>query len=235
MKNVIITGGSSGIGRETAKLMLSKGYKVSLISRSQKRLGQLDFADHENVFLFEADVRSYDSLQHAINSAAMKMGSLDVMINNAGLGYFDPLEEGKIEEWHEMIDTNVKGVLNGIHAALPFLLKTKGHIINIGSVASHHVFPSSGIYCASKWALLAISESVRVDLKEKVGITTISPGQVDTNFVNVMSNEEIKANLKDVFANGLSPVTIAENILFAVEMKGKSVINEILIRPDLTL
>ena len=232
-RHVVITGASSGIGKATDEMLHDKGYSLTLISRSEDKLKALSIANSDRVLIGSGSVLDYGAMHAIVEQSVAKFGGVDVLLNNAGLGYFDVLSEGKIEEWQEMIDTNVKGVLNLLHICLPHLIQRKGHVVNLGSVASHHVFPESGIYCASKWALRAISESIRVDLKDQVSVTTISPGQVDTNFVNVMSNEKLKEKLAPVFRDGLTPESIAESILFAIEMDEKSAISEVIIRPRL--
>ncbi len=227
-KNIIITGASSGIGKATLELLLDKGHNITAVSRN---ISKLAMEDSNHLLLISADVRSYEDATRVVEKTKAKFGAVDVLINNAGLGYFDNLEDGSIQQWHEMIDINIKGILNYLHASLPSLLQTHGHVINVGSVASHLVFPSSGVYCATKHAVFAISESIRMDLKGKVKVTTISPGQVDTNFIQVTTNEEIKNNLKGVFKDGLRPETIADNILYAIE--SPAVISEIVVRPNL--
>lgn len=227
-KNIIITGASSGIGKATLELLMEKGHCIAAVSRN---ISKLAMQESDQLLLISADVRSFEDAREVVKKTKEKFGSLDVLINNAGLGYFDNLEDGSIDQWHEMVDVNIKGVLNYLHASLPSLIQTQGHVINVGSVASHLVFPSSGVYCATKHAVFAISESIRMDLKGKVKVTTISPGQVDTNFINITTNKEIKDNLKDVFKEGLRAETIANNILYAIE--SPAVISEIVVRPNL--
>ncbi|NNE55613.1 MAG: SDR family NAD(P)-dependent oxidoreductase, partial [Flavobacteriales bacterium] len=149
-----------------------------------------------------------------------------------GLGYFDPMDEGRIEHWHDTIDTNVKGLLNVIHACLPELKKNKGQIINLGSVASHNVFANSVVYCASKWAVLAISMGLRQELEGDVRVTTISPGSVNTEFVDNTENEDLLKDYKPYFASAMHPRTIAEQIVHAMEMPSNVVISEIIVRPN---
>jgi NADP-dependent 3-hydroxy acid dehydrogenase YdfG len=153
-------------------------------------------------------------------------------VNNAGLGFFDPLQQAKLEHWHEMIDTNIKGILNAFHAAMPHLIEARGHVINIGSVSSHLVFPNSGVYSATKHAVLAISESIRIELSGKIGVTTISPGAVNTPFIEQTTNAQLLQELRPGFAGGLAPETIAEQIAFVLSHEGRAVISEIIIRPD---
>ena len=130
-----------------------------------------------------------------------------------------------------MVDINIKGVLNCLHAALPSLRTNKGHVVNVGSVASHQVFPNSGVYCATKHAVLAISQSIQIELKGIVKITTISPGPVDTDFINKTTNEVLHDEMKDYFATALRPMDVAREIKHAIESSDSVVINEILLRP----
>jgi NADP-dependent 3-hydroxy acid dehydrogenase YdfG len=129
------------------------------------------------------------------------------------------------------VDTNVKGMLNGIHVFLPHLIASSGQIINLGSVASHQVFPNSGIYCATKHAVFAISESLRLELADKIRVTTISPGSVNTPFIGKTTNPEMLSNYKDYFAAGLTPDAVAQQIAHALNAPSGSVISEIIIRP----
>jgi NADP-dependent 3-hydroxy acid dehydrogenase YdfG len=177
-------------------------------------------------------VSDYASVKSFVETFIAEWTSMDVLVNNAGLGFFEPLVQGNIEQWHEMIDTNVKGVLNCLHAALPHLIASTGQIINLGSLASHHVFPNSGVYCASKHALFAISESIRTELPDKVRVTTISPGSVNTPFIDKTTNEEMLRQYKDYFAAGLAVGVIADQIVHAVSMPMGTNISEIVIRPS---
>lgn len=228
MKRIIITGASSGIGLATANLLQQAGFKVGLLSRSALQGAEVG----ENLMHIACDVRNYDQVTSARNVFIDRFGGVDVLVNNAGLGYFDTVINGKIEEWHNMFDTNVKGLLNCIHVFLPALIDSGGHIINIGSVASHQVFPNSGIYCATKHAVWAISEAIRLELADKVRVTTISPGSVNTPFITSTSNEEMLRQYKDYFAAGLTAEVVAEQIVHAVNTPKGAVITEIIIRPN---
>ena len=232
MKNILITGATSGIGRAAANLLAEKGYKLCLTGRDMKKFSDLPQRTTQHAHLIECDVRDYNDVQRVIDFMKEKLGSVDVIINNAGLGFFDQVVTGKIEQWHEMVDTNVKGVLNVIHTSLPHLIESGGHIINIGSVASHQVFPNSGIYCATKHAVFAISESIRLELADKVRVTTISPGSVNTPFIEKTTNEKMLGEYRNYFAQGLSADDIADAILFAIESSEGSVVSEVIIRPN---
>jgi len=202
-----------------------------IAGRNKDKLTELSASLSCEHIIHAGDVRDYSDCQRMVKTAIDSWGGVDILVNNAGLGYFDPLENGKIEEWHNMVDINVKGVLNCLHAALPSLKERMGHVINLGSVASHQVFPESGIYCATKHALLAISHSIRLELKGQVKVTTISPGQVDTDFVNKTTNEEIRSRMQDYFAAGLRPADIAAQILHVIQAPKGVVINEVIVRP----
>ena len=131
-----------------------------------------------------------------------------------------------------MIEVNVTGVLRTIHATLPHLVKSKGHIINIGSVAARNIFPNSGVYCATKHAVLAISESLKMEFPDILAITTINPGSVDTSFIDKTNNEELKAKYKPTFDSGMEPDFIAKAVLQAIEANGSGIYSEITLRPD---
>ncbi|MBT7651692.1 MAG: SDR family NAD(P)-dependent oxidoreductase, partial [Flavobacteriales bacterium] len=161
-----------------------------------------------------------------------RFGNLDILIPNAGIGFFNPLHKGSMKEWELMADVNVTGVLRTIHATLPHLVKSEGHIINIGSVAARNIFPNSGVYCATKHAVLAISESLKIEFADCLAITTINPGSVDTAFIENTNNEELKAKYKPTFASGMDPEFIAKAVLQAIEANGSGIYSEITLRPD---
>jgi NADP-dependent 3-hydroxy acid dehydrogenase YdfG len=232
MKNILITGASSGIGAATARMAAKQGHRLLLLARNEQKLNDLKKELGELTQMAICDVRDYDRVKLLTDEFAAQHGKLDVLINNAGVGFFDKVATGKIEEWHEMTDINVKGLLNCLHAALPYLLESKGQIINIGSVASHLVFPNSGVYCATKHAVFAISESIRMELADQVRVTTISPGSVNTPFVERTTNEAMLREYKDYFAAGLSAQLVAEQVMHAINCPEGSVISEIIVRPS---
>ncbi len=145
---------------------------------------------------------------------------------------FESQTKTKLQEWHAMVDVNVTGVLNTLHATLPLLLASKGHVINIGSLAARQVFPNSGIYCATKHAVLAISESLRTEFKGRLAVTTLNPGAVNTPFIDRTTNDDLRANYRPQFDVGMSPEYVAKAALFAVESRGKGIVSELTIRPD---
>lgn len=232
MKNIVLTGATSGIGLATAKLLAVEGHRLLLISRSQRKLEELQKELGANVSIGVCDVSNYENLELLANTIAGEWDEIDVLINNAGVGYFDKIADGKIAEWHSMVDTNVKGVLNAIHVFLPALLANHGHVVNIGSVASHQVFANSAIYSATKHAVFAISEGLRIELAGKIKVTTISPGAVNTPFIDNTSSVAMLEEYKAYFANALAPEIVAEQINYAINAPENSVITEIIVRPN---
>ena len=230
-----ITGASSGIGQACALTLAEAGHRVWASARGTDKLealAQQAAAASGTIQPHPCDVTSPDSVRACAEAMTEAWGGMDVVIPNAGIGYFDPLENAKIEEWHAMVDVNVTGVLNSLHATLPLLLASKGHVVNIGSLAARQVFPNSGIYCATKHAVLAISESLRTEFKGQLAVTTLNPGAVNTPFIDRTTNDQLRANYRPQFDVGMTPEYVAEAALFAVESRGKGIVSELTIRPD---
>jgi len=233
--NIFITGASSGIGSSTVRTLCHAGHNVFGLARREEKLQAM--ADecelYEGDFKFMAgDVTDLDSIKKAVKTAIATFSSIDVLIPNAGIGYFNPLDEGTVEEWEAMVDVNVTGVLRTIHTALPHLLESKGHIINIGSVAARQVFPNSGVYCTTKHAILAMSEALRIEFSGKLAVTTINPGAVNTSFIDRTQNEELRQEYKPNFDKGMTSEFVAESILQVIQASGRGIISEITLRPD---
>lgn len=178
------------------------------------------------------DVRDHRAVAAAIERMVGAWGGIDVCIPNAGLGIFSPLAEAQFEDWKTMIDVNVTGVLATLHAALPSLVANKGHVIQIGSIAARNVFPNSGVYCATKHAVLALSESLRMEFREDLAVTTINPGAVNTAFIDQTNNAELRESYRPQFEAGMDAEFIAEAIAQAIESAGRGVYSEITVRPD---
>jgi NADP-dependent 3-hydroxy acid dehydrogenase YdfG len=231
-KIVFITGASSGIGKAAAEHAIQAGHKVFATARNPIALAELA-KTYPSAFRYAiADVTDQSVMEAAFAACLKEYGRIDVLVNNAGLGIFDPLAEGKLDDWHTMFDVNVKGLLTCVHLALPELRKQRGQLINITSVAAHNVFPNSGVYCSTKHAVLAISEAIRLELGTEIRVTSISPGSVNTAFIDQTRNPQLLANYKDYFAAGLSPDDIARQILYAIDAPENQVISEIIIRPN---
>jgi NADP-dependent 3-hydroxy acid dehydrogenase YdfG len=235
-KVVAVTGASSGIGEATALLLAERGAKVVLSARGTERLkaladrilragGEADYA--------RTDVKRREDLSGLVKLACERYGKLDVLVNNAGIGPISPLDELRVDEWDDMIDINIRGVLYGIAAALPVFRKQGfGHFINTASTAGHTTVPNQSVYSGTKFAVRAISEGLRQEAGEKLRVTIISPGFVRTDFVEAVTNLELRARLadsRDRFA--MPPDAIARAIAFAIEQPDAVDVNEIVIRP----
>ena len=235
-KVVVITGASSGIGEATALLLAERGAKVVLGARGLDRLEAL--ADRiaragGGTVYARTDVKRREDLSNLVRLACERYGKLDVLVNNAGIMPVSPLDDLRVEDWEEMIDVNIKGVLYGIAAALPVFRKQGfGHFVNTASTAGHKTVPSQSVYSGTKFAVRAISEGLRQEAGDKLRVTIISPGFTRTNFAESVTNPEVKAQLadsRDKFA--LPPDAIARAIAFAIEQPADVDVNEIVIRP----
>jgi NADP-dependent 3-hydroxy acid dehydrogenase YdfG len=235
-KVVAITGASSGIGEVTALVLAARGAKLVLGARRSDRLK--DLADRIAAAGGEAasartDVRRRGDLSDLVKLACERYGKLDVLVNNAGIGPVSPLDDLRVEDWEEMIDVNVKGVLYGIAAALPvFRRQGFGHFVNTASTAGLKVVPTMAVYAGTKLAVRAISEGLRQEAGDKLRVTIISPGFVATDFVESVTNPDVRAQLaasRDKFA--IPPDVIARAIAFAIEQPADVDVNEIVIRP----
>ena len=235
-KVVAITGASSGIGEATALLLSSRGAKLVLGARRLDRLealaARIAAAGGEAVFA-RTDVRRRDDLAALVNLASERFGKLDVLVSNAGIGPISPLDDLRVEEWEDMIDINIKGVLYGIAAALPLFRKQAfGHFVNTASTAGLITRPAMAVYSGTKFAVRAISEGLRQEAGDKLRVTIITPGFIRTDFIETVNNPAVKAQLeaaRDKFA--IPPDAIARAIVFAIEQPAEVDVGEIIVRP----
>jgi NADP-dependent 3-hydroxy acid dehydrogenase YdfG len=235
-KVVAITGASSGIGEATALLLSGRGAKLVLGARRLDRLealaARITAAAGEAVFA-RTDVRRRDDVAALVNLASERFGKLDVLVNNAGIGPISPLDDLRVEEWEEMIDINIKGVLYGIAAALPVFRKQGfGHFVNTASTAGLITRPAMAVYSGTKFAVRAISEGLRQEAGDKLKVTIITPGFVRTDFIETVNNPAVRAQLeeaRDKFA--IPPDAIARAIVFAIEQPAEVDVGEIIVRP----
>ena len=235
-KVVVITGASSGIGEATALLLAGRGAKVVLGARGSDRLealaARIAGAGGEAAYA-RADVRRRGDLSGLVELARERYGKLDVLVNNAGVGPISPLDDLRVEDWEEMIDVNIKGVLYGIAAALPvFREQGFGHFVNTASTAAHRIVPNMAVYCGTKFAVRAISEGLRQEAGDKLRVTVISPGFTRTNFAESVANPELKAQIvasMDGFA--MPPGAVARAVAFAIEQPADVDVGEIIVRP----
>lgn len=231
-KVILITGASSGIGSATAKMLSGEGAKVMLLARREDRLKELADQIGSHAAYASVDVTDYEAVKAAVGQCVATFGKLDVIINNAGLGFLGPMEEAEISEWKTMVDVNVTGVLNTLHASLPHLLESQGHVINIDSVAGHNYFPNAVVYCATKHAVKAISYGIRVEFRNKVKVTNISPGAVETEFIDNFTHQPTKEAMAKSFEGALKAADIAEAIFDVLKKPSHVAINEVIIRPN---
>ncbi len=235
-KVVAITGASSGIGKAIALLLAKEGAKVVLGARRPDRLEELAEAIKANggeAVYAATDVKRRDDLIGLIQLAIATYGRLDVMINNAGISQLSRIDELDVDGWEEMIDVNLKGVLYGFAAAIPIFRKQgSGHIINIISTAGIKITPMMGVYAGTKNAVRTISEALRQESDGWLRVTGISPGFVQTDFVNNLKNQEMKAALLERMDNlGISPDAIASAVAFAIGQPANVDVGDIVIRP----
>ncbi len=228
-KVAFITGGSRGIGLATAHALLQKGASVAITGTDQKHLdaaaGRLtSAASADRVLAMRADVRKYADTETALATASTTFGGIDILVNNAGVGVFRPVAETTVEEWHQVLDTNLSGVFYGCHAVLPHLKKRGGGwIINISSLASKNAFVNGAAYCASKAALNAFSEALMQEVRyDGIRVSYVLPGSVSTGFGGL-------SNTKSDWA--LMPEDVAEVVVDLIAHPSRSLPSRVEIRP----
>ncbi|MDZ8263911.1 SDR family oxidoreductase [Nostoc sp. ChiQUE01b] len=233
-KVIAITGASSGIGEATAKLLAQNGANVVLGARRTEKLEAIvkEIRDQGNSAEFKAvDVTDREDVKAFIHFALDKFGRVDVIYNNAGVMPLSPMNALKVEEWDTMIDVNIRGVLNGIAAGLPIMeAQGGGQFINTASIGAHMVAPTGVVYCATKYAVWAISEGLRQESKN-IRVTIISPGVVETELGSDITDDAAKGFLKELRKTALTPQAIARSVLFAVSQPDDVDVNEIIVRP----
>jgi NADP-dependent 3-hydroxy acid dehydrogenase YdfG len=234
---IVITGASSGIGEATARLLAERGARVVVGARRTERLERLvaEITKAGAAARFRAvDVTSREDTQALVDFAKAEFGRIDVLVNNAGVMPLSPMTELKVEEWDRMIDVNIRGVLHGIAAVLPDMkARGNGQIVNVASIGAHVVVPTGAVYCATKYAVWAISEGLRQENPD-VRVTTISPGVVATELGNDISDASAKDLLADLRKKALTPDAIARAIAYAVEQPDEVDVNEVIVRPTVS-
>ncbi len=238
-KVAIITGASSGIGYATALALSKAGAKVAIGARRTDRLADLENKIKEEnngqVYSQKLDVTKNEECNSFVKNVLEKWGSVDILVNNAGLMPLSFIKNLKIDEWNQMIDVNIKGVLYCTGAVVGHMLqKQSGHIVNISSVAGRVVFPAGSVYCATKHAITAFSEGLREELsvRKNIRVTCIEPGVVATELTNTITDESLQGFVEGAKKmEALQADDIAKAILYAVESPSHVNVNEILIRP----
>lgn len=240
-KVVVITGASSGIGAATAELLAQKGAKLSIAARRIDPLNDIKkkYPDTD-IATFQADVSKIEDVKNVIDQTMDKYGHIDVMDNNAGIMPINPLDQGARDEWNQMINTNMKGVLNGINAVLPIMEKQQsGHIIATDSIAGFETWPGFAVYSGTKYAVRGIMEGLRQEAAPyHIKTTLVYPGKIATHLDDSIHNKEFAAGLIDQMKHPdeipmdiLKPEEIAQAVVFAIDTPKNMAVNDIVVRP----
>lgn len=234
-KVIIITGASSGIGKATTELLAKKGAKLVIAARRKERLDEIkDSLPEACISTIKADVTNFEDVQAVVDFTIDKYGHIDAMYNNAGVMPVNALIKGQRQEWQKTLDVNVMGVLNGIAAVLPIMVKQQhGHILATGSVNSRVVVPKWTVYSASKYAVRAILEGLRKEERTNgIKTTLICPGSVHTELYNSINDSKARqAEIETEEKIGLNPNQIAEAVAYAIDTPSDTDVNEMIIRP----
>lgn len=233
-KVVAITGASSGIGEATAKMLAAAGARVVIGARRTDRLerlaGEIE-AIGGKVRFRKLDVTRQEEVAAFADDALAEFGRLDVIVNNAGVMPLSPLEALKVAEWDRMVDVNIKGVLYGIAAALPIMQEQgSGQIINISSIGGHAVSPTAAVYCATKFAVRAISDGLRQET-DRIRVTVISPGTTTSELADTISDPAARDLMKSWRSITISPDAVAASIAYAISQPQDVDVSEIVVRP----
>ncbi len=229
-KTALITGGSKGIGLGIAQSMLDHGMKVLITGRSESALdaakNQLFSSDEGNILTYVSDVRDHDSLRSAVDTLLSEWGNLDVLIANAGVGHFAPIDELSIEDWKETIDINLSGVFYTLQSGMEALKKSKGYFITVASLAGTNFFANGAAYNASKFGLVGFTQAVMLDLRKYgIKVSTIMPGSVATHFADHVPSE--KDNWK------IQPEDIGQMVIDLLQMHPRTLPSKIEVRPSM--
>lgn len=234
-KTVLILGGGGGIGRAAAEALATRGANIALADIDPRRLNAAvsTMASHrQSVRAYRVDVRVRTEVQDLVDAVVADFGRLDVLINAAGIMVLRPVAELDTDEWELTIDLNLKGTLWGIAAVLPvFLDQHSGHLITLGSIHGLKIFPGGAVHSASKFAVRAFSEGIRVELAgQGVRVTTVMPGAVATGMENKTTGGQ-RDKVAAIYADAIPPTAVANAIVFAVEQRDSVSVNEIVVRP----
>src|SRR3712207_339938 len=219
-KIIIITGASSGIGEALALELSKAGHVVVVGARRTDRLHDLASrieASGGTARAHRLDVTSRDDFDRVLSATLEEFGRVDVIVNNAGVMPLSPLRALKVSEWDQMVDVNIRGVLNGIAAVLPVMeARGSGHIINVASIGAHRVSPTAAVYCATKYAVWAISDGLRQET-DKLRVTVISPGVVTSELADTISDESTREAMREFRRTAIHPDAIGRAIRYAIE------------------
>ena len=232
-KVVIVTGASSGIGEATSRMLVQNGAKVMLVARREGNLKKIKTELGENANYYVADVSNHSEMLEMSKETISFFGSVDVLVNNAGIMPLSLISSRRVSEWEETIDVNIKGVLYGIDSVLHHMLERgSGHIINVSSVAGHRSGAMTAVYSGTKFAVRAISEGLRQEVANKVRVTNISPGAVTTELGNTIKDETVmKVMMERLNHDFLGAEDIASAICYCINQPDSVSVNEMIVRP----
>lgn len=233
---VLLTGASSGIGAATTRRLAADGHVVIAAARRRRHLedlaAELNATVAGHVESVELDVTDRTALAAAVDDVMARHGRLDVIVNNAGVMPLSRLDALLVDEWDRMIDVNVRGLLHGIAAVLPhFERQGHGHVVTVASIGAHQVSTSAAVYCATKYAAWAITEGLRMESDPSIRVTTISPGVVESELAESISDSDARAAMRMYRANAISGDAVARAIGYAITQPADVDVNEIVIRP----
>ncbi|MBW4721605.1 SDR family oxidoreductase [Saccharothrix obliqua] len=235
MKVVLITGASSGIGHATALRLAREGHHVVASARREDRLAELAGeirADGGSVETRRLDVTGREEVAEFVDGAVERHGRVDVIVNNAGVMPLSRMDSLLVDEWDRMIDVNVRGLLHGIASALPHFQRAgSGHFVTVASIAAHEVSPTAAVYAATKHAAWAITEGLRQELEPGIRVTTVSPGVVESELADTITEAGAREWMRTYRANSIPSDAIAEAISYAINQPSGVDVNELVIRP----
>ncbi|KMS90665.1 SDR family oxidoreductase [Prauserella rugosa] len=234
-KVVVVTGASSGIGSAVAERLATEGHHVVAVARRAERLDELSVRIGDTaggLTTMRADVTDRVAMENVVEKTLAAHGRLDVVVNNAGVMPLSPLRAGHVHEWDRMIDVNVRGLLHGIAAALPvFENQGAGHFVTVASVGAHEVSPTAAVYCGTKYAAWAITEGLRLETDPGIRVTTISPGVVESELADTITDSEAAAAMRTYRAHTIPADAIARAVSYALDQPSDVDVNEIVVRP----
>lgn len=230
-KIILVTGASSGIGRAVATHLAAQGHRVVAGARREDRLADLARA-HPGIEVRRLDVTDRADVAAFVDAAVAAHGRVDVIVNNAGVMPLSPLDALLVDEWDQMIDVNVRGLLHGIAAVLPhFRRQGGGHVVTVASIGAHEVVPTSAVYSATKFAAWAITEGLRQESDPSIRVTTVSPGVVESELADTITDPAAAEAMRSYRADAIPPEAIARAIAYAIGEPAEVDVNEVIVRP----
>ncbi|MFF7852896.1 SDR family NAD(P)-dependent oxidoreductase [Streptomyces sp. NPDC007904] len=234
-KVVLITGASSGIGEATGRLLAERGHHVVLGARRTERLEELTEdiqAAGGSAEYHPLDVTDAEQVRSFVDAAHRRHGRVDVMVNNAGVMPLSKLETLRLDEWDRMIDVNVRGVLHGIAAALPVMrAQHHGQFVNVASIGAHQVSPTAAVYCATKYAVWALSEGLRQEVGGDIRVTTVCPGVTESELADSISDPVGHEEMRTYRSVSIPASSVGAAIAFAIDQPAEVDVSEIIVRP----